>query len=193
MPFLPPNQQRQSTEGTSVVAILTTVQVNNKIICYNSNNNNHRFTAIIQVFILHYVLIKWWCYFGGDDWSLFAVEYCLCFAMIVWSSDGSCKEWYCLDHIASMTDTLLFAVISSVCLQCFDTVDCASGRASGLYKFEWWGVGVVICLDWGAGCLHMVQLMPLPSQIPSFLPHLNPDWFYLSGTGLPRLSWVKQV
>jgi len=22
------------------------------------------------------------------------------------------------------------------------------------------------------------------------LPHLNPDWFYLSGTGLPRLSWV---
>jgi len=21
------------------------------------------------------------------------------------------------------------------------------------------------------------------------LPHLNPDWFYLSGTGLPRLSW----
>jgi len=23
------------------------------------------------------------------------------------------------------------------------------------------------------------------------LPHLNPDWFYLSGTGLPRLSWKK--
>jgi len=21
------------------------------------------------------------------------------------------------------------------------------------------------------------------------LPQLNPDWFYLSGTGLPRLSW----
>jgi len=21
------------------------------------------------------------------------------------------------------------------------------------------------------------------------LPHFNPDWFYLSGTGLPRLSW----
>jgi len=134
------------------------------------------------------MMLFWW-------WWLkpLAVEYCLCFAMIVWSSDGSCKEWYCLDHIASMTDTLLFAVISSVCLQCFDTVDCASGRASGLYKFEWWGVGVVICLDWGAGCLHMVQLMPLPSQIPSFLPHLNPDWFYLSGTGLPRLSWVKRV
>ena len=27
---------------------------------------------------------------------------------------------------------------------------------------EWWGVGVVICLERGADCLHMVQLMPLP-------------------------------
>ena len=23
------------------------------------------------------------------------------------------------------------------------------------------------------------------------LPHLNPDWFYLSGTSLPRLSWIR--
>jgi len=23
------------------------------------------------------------------------------------------------------------------------------------------------------------------------LPHLNPDWFYLSGTSLPRLSWKR--
>jgi len=28
------------------------------------------------------------------------------------------------------------------------------------------GVGVVICLERGADCLHMVQLMPLPSQNP---------------------------
>ena len=47
-------------------------------------------------------------------------------------------------------------------LQCFDTVGWASGRASGL----WWGDGVVICLEWGADCLHMVQLMPLPSPSP---------------------------
>ena len=34
-------------------------------------------------------------------------------------------------------------------------------------KIEWWGVGgVVICLEWGADCLHMVQLMPLPSPNP---------------------------
>ena len=33
-------------------------------------------------------------------------------------------------------------------------------------KIEWWGVGVVVCLKRGADCLHMVQLMPLPSQNP---------------------------
>jgi len=34
----------------------------------------------------------------------------------------------------------------------FDTVGWASGRASGLYKTEWWGVGMVICLG-QIGCL----------------------------------------
>ena len=29
---------------------------------------------------------------------------------------------------------------------------------------EWWGAGVDICLERGADCLHMVQLMPLHSQ-----------------------------
>ena len=27
------------------------------------------------------------------------------------------------------------------------------------------------------------------SKPHNLLPHLNPDWFNLSGTGLPRLSW----
>jgi len=30
-------------------------------------------------------------------------------------------------------------------------------------------LGVVICLQRGADCLHMVQLMPLPSKTPSSL------------------------
>ena len=32
-------------------------------------------------------------------------------------------------------------------------------------------------------CMHTV--IPKPSHL---FPHLNPDWFYLSRTGLPRLS-----
>ena len=33
-------------------------------------------------------------------------------------------------------------------------------------RTKWWGVGVVICLEWGADCLHMVQLTSLPSTNP---------------------------
>jgi len=34
----------------------------------------------------------------------------------------------------------------------------------------------------------MVHCIP---KLHHLLPHLNPDWFYLSGTGVPRLSWKK--
>ena len=50
---------------------------------------------------------------------------------------------------------------------------------------------MVICLERGADCLRMVQLMPVPSPNPDLLLHLSPDWFYLSGTGVPRLSWKR--
>ena len=53
------------------------------------------------------------------------------------------------------------------CLQCFDAVGWAAGRASGLYKTEWWGASVVICLERGAD-LHMAQLMPLPLTVSCF-------------------------
>ena len=54
-----------------------------------------------------------------------------------------------------------------ICLQCFDAVGWVAGRASGLYKTEWWGAGIVICLERGAD-LHMVQLMPLPLNVSCF-------------------------
>ena len=47
---------------------------------------------------------------------------------------------------------------------------------------------MVICLYQGADDFHMVQLMPLP---PHLVLHYNPDWFNLSGAGLPRLSWKR--
>jgi len=39
-----------------------------------------------------------------------------------------------------------------------------AGRASGLYKTEWWDAGVVMFLGQGAD-LHVAQLMPLPLTI----------------------------
>ena len=57
--------------------------------------------------------------------------------------------------------------ISGVCHQCFDAVGWAAGRASGLYKTEWWGAGMVICLERGAD-LHTAQPMPLPLTVSCF-------------------------
>jgi len=54
-------------------------------------------------------------------------------------------------------------------------------------KIEWWGVGVVICLDGGADCLHMVQQIPLHPKTVSSLASLK-DWFHFSGAGL----WVAR-
>jgi len=48
---------------------------------------------------------------------------------------------------------------------------------------------MVIYLECGADDLHVFQLMPLPPH--HLLLHRNPDWFYLSGAGLPRLSWKR--
>ena len=43
---------------------------------------------------------------------------------------------------------------------------CWLGGRKGIrpVKNEWWGAGVVICLEWGAD-LHMAQLMPLPPTV----------------------------
>jgi len=59
-------------------------------------------------------------------------------------------------------------------------------------KTEWWGgVGVVICLEWGADCLHMVQLMPLhpktTSSLASFKSRLVlPLWYRLTQVVLEK-------
>jgi len=40
-------------------------------------------------------------------------------------------------------------------------------RRPACKKTEWWGTGMVICLERDAG-LHMAQLMPLPLTVSSF-------------------------
>jgi len=65
--------------------------------------------------------------------------------------------------------------LSLLCLQGFNAVGWAAGRASSLYKTEWLDAGMVICLGRGAG-LHMAQLMPLPLTVSG--------WFWY------RLTWI---
>jgi len=49
-------------------------------------------------------------------------------------------------------------------------------------KLEWWGIGMVICLEQGA-CLHTAQLMPLPLTVSCFSK--IQIGFYLFDTGSP--------
>ena len=78
-------------------------------------------------------------------------------------------------------------------LQCFDTVGWVAGRASTLHKTEWWGAGVVICLERGA-VLHMAQLMPLPLTVSCF-SEIQTGFTFLvpAHLGSPGQRAVKRV
>jgi len=98
------------------------------------------------------------------------------------------KERACLKNCCCIGQSVVRIVVlgaigllAKLCLhylQCFDAVGWAAGRTSSLYKTEWWGAGVAVCLEQGAE-LHMAQLMPLPLTVASAGPyaslHFTPD------------------
>ena len=90
---------------------------------------------------------------------------------------------------------LTIAVLSRQvrCLQCFDAVGWAAGRASGCKKIEWWGAGMVVCLELGAD-LHMAQLMTLPLTV-SCLSKIQIGFAFLvlAHPGSPGKRVVKRV
>jgi len=60
-------------------------------------------------------------------------------------------------------------------------------------KTEWWGAGVVVCLEQGAG-LHMVQLMPLPLTVSCFSKiQIGFTFLVLVHPGCPGKRAVKRV
>jgi len=72
------------------------------------------------------------------------------------------------------------------CLQCFDTVGWVSEREPGLLKVS----DMLVWLSvWSE--VHMVQLMPQHPTTPSSLASFKSRLVYLSGTGLPSLSWKR--
>jgi len=60
-------------------------------------------------------------------------------------------------------------------------------------KTEWWGAGVVVCLERGAD-LHMVQLMPLPLTVSCF-SEIQIGFIFLvpAYPGSPGIRAVKRV
>jgi len=58
---------------------------------------------------------------------------------------------------------------------------------------EWWGAGMVICLEPGAD-LHMAQLMPLPLTVPCFSKiQIGFTFLVLAHPGSPRQRAVTRV
>ena len=79
---------------------------------------------------------------------------------------GECSFWYRPTRVVPDQRPLNGRCCCRCCC-CFDAVGWAAGRASGLLKTEWWGAGVVICLERGAD-LHTAQLMQLPLTVTCF-------------------------
>ena len=75
-------------------------------------------------------------------------------------------------------------VTQSVNLLTLSKVNLGVRKSIRPVEIEWWGVGVVICLQQGADCLHMVQLMPLHPKTPSLASFIFrlvlPFWYRLT-------------
>ena len=65
--------------------------------------------------------------------------------------------------------------LQCMCLRCFDAVGWTTGRASGLWKTEWWGVGMVICLERGAHCC-IVLIFLLTEKLKLVVRHPVEQW-----------------
>jgi len=78
------------------------------------------------------------------------------------------------------SDLTLLVKLPSVLWRCW------LGDRKGIrpVKTEWWGAGVVVCLERDAH-LHNAYGPADATATHCLLLQKNPDWFYLSGTGSP--------
>ena len=78
----------------------------------------------------------------------------------------------------------------------FSALTLLVGRQEGhpaCEKTEWWGTGLVICLELGAD-LHMAQLMPLPLTVSCFRKiQIGFTFLVLAHPGSPGQRAVKRV
>jgi len=168
MPFLLPNQQRQSTEEprneniyhSKAICTSKIIVIMIKIKNNQGTKNKHKMSQtptywpLLQGKLGKPVLgflkkqERWW------DGSYISWTICKSFAPCSRQIIVPSHQWF--------SDHFNFLYILQKVLQWFDAVGSVAGRASGLHKTEWWGAGIFICLKRGENDLHMVQLMPLP-------------------------------
>ena len=67
------------------------------------------------------------------------------------------------------------------------------GHPAGKKNLEWWGTGMVICLEQGAA-LHVAQLMPLPLTVCCFCKiQIGFTFLVPAHSGSPGKRAVKRV
>jgi len=196
MPFLPPNQQRQSTEGTKTLLVIITIPLMECWIRPNCREmsvelprerlpvtTNHRQTPTLwqqtePVFIPLLDSMK----SNSSKQNYECVALC---------KDISLQRGrFCTRSLASCIPRS--SEDRSSCPGALSNNNQVEMKLKiGQYVSRWWGVDVVICLEWGADCLHMVQLMPVhpktTSSLASFKSRLVlPIWYQLTQTVLKK-------
>jgi len=89
-------------------------------------------------------------------------------------------------------------ISETFCLQllAFSALTLLVGRQEGhpaVKKIEWWGAGMVVCLELGAD-LHMAQLMPLPLTVSCFSKiQIGCTFLVPAHPGSPGKRAVKRV
>ena len=83
-----------------------------------------------------------------------------------------------MDYFNTEFDVYVCLVSVWFFLHCIHTVGSATGDHLARKELEWWGPGVVICLEQGANDLHMVHLMSLPPHHLCFSRIQNGMFFW---------------
>jgi len=154
----------------------------------------------------------WWMRWCGGvhTTSSLAPQHCLCSSAafaLHWCHPLNCSHCsrrsanrHPPSGVGSMTSAfrIMIIIITTYIVQsfAFSALTLLVGRQEGhpvCKKTEWWGAGVVICLERGAD-LHMAQLIPLPFTVSCF-SKLQIGFTFLvpAHLGSPRQRAVKRV
>ena len=96
-------------------------------------------------------------------------------------------------YVSWFSVSVCLSVCLSVLCTCFCLVLCVYLTLRWFSVSEWWGAGVVICLERDAD-LHMVQLMPLPLTVSCFSKIQTGFTFLVpADLGSPGQRAVKRV
>jgi len=119
-----------------------------------------------------------YCYVRCDCvWHIALVGRRSCMFVILKDAIRSMARHHIFEHIfGNITVTVELALLSfsfsDSCLSPLMYWNCWLGISKWIQpiKIERWGAGMVICLEWDANDLHMVQLLSLPLNLAALKP-----------------------